>query len=182
MIWRILIFIIVISSIENHIDALLEVHTICILFINFHYIFDLIINLIDLIYDQNTPQFDLELLEIYNNELDEFVWTKLKDLHQRKQNALRHLPRGLTDTARYGQMAAIFNKFLIVNSEMEVYYRKTKEQFMIKWKKNLTQASKMNEGQINAKDAQRLMADVKNLTSKFSKEYKKCLSNIFYKK
>lgn len=139
-------------------------------------------NLIDFIYEQTTAQFDLELLEFYNNELDEYVWTKLKDLHQRKQNALRHLPRNATDTARYDKMAAIFDKFLIVNSKMEAYYQKTKEQFMIKWKKNLTQASKINENHINARDSQRLTDDMKHLTTKFSQEYIKCLTNIFYKK
>lgn len=121
-------------------------------------------------------------MEFYNNELDEYVWTKLQDLHQRKQKALRHLPRKLSDTARYVKMAAIFSKFLAVNSKMEDYYRQNKEEFLTNWKKNLTQALKANGGQINAKDSQRLKDDVKHLTSKFSEEYKKCLSNIFYKK
>lgn len=138
---------------------------------------------IDFIYVQTTPQFDLEILEFYNNELDEYVWTKLKDLHQRKQNALRHLPRNLTDTARYVRMAAIFDKFLTVNSKMGEYYQNNKEHFLRKWKKNLTQTSNTNgSSQINAKNSQCLIDDMKHVTSKFSQEYKKCLSNIFYKK
>lgn len=146
------------------------------------YIFDLIFSLIEFIYDQTTPQFDLEILEFYSNELDEYAWTKLKDLHQRKQNALRHLPRNLAENARYGKMAAIFDKFLTVNSKMEVYYQNTKEQFLVRLKKNLTQASKTNGAQINTKDSQRLMDDMKHLTSQFSQEYEKCLPNIFYTK
>lgn len=121
-------------------------------------------------------------MEFYNNEFDEYAWTKLKDLHQRKQNALRHLPRNLTDTARYGRMAAIFDKFLTVNLKMEEYYQNNKEQFLRKWKKNLRQTSKTNGSQINAKNSQRIMDDMKHVTLKFSEEYKKCLSNIFYKK
>lgn len=152
------------------------------MYINSLYIFDLIFSLIEFIYNQTTPQFDLEILEFYNNELDEYAWTKLQNLHQRKQNALRHLPRNLTETARYGKMAAIFDKFLTVNSKMEAYYQKTKEQFLIKWKKNLTQTSETNGGQINNKDSQLLMDDMKHLTSQFSHEYEKCLSNIFYEK
>lgn len=147
-----------------------------------HYIHNLICNLIGSNYDQiPAAQFDLEILEFYNNELDEQLWTKLKDLHRRKQNALRHLPGALTNIAHYDKMAAIFDRFLTAISWIEAYHQKAKEKFLMKWEKNLMPASKTKEGGISPKDSQGLVDDMKNFTSIFKQEYEKYRSNIFYK-